>query len=104
MIDIIFYILVIFAFTLFFASIHWESELLTIFTAGVFIVMAIAAMQIQMPYIVISSADVVTEGMYVYSDYATSAFMFLMTVLQLPLFFIFHWSEKGTIQTEVTNG
>lgn len=80
------------------AAIHWESKILAAFNVIFFFVLAALTLQIEIPYQLITSADVVITGLQVYSDLGASIILFFLAIFNVPLFVIFSISEKSTSQ------
>lgn len=83
-----------FVFVLFIASIHWESEILSIMNILLFLYLGIVHVQVQIPYVVIDSADTITEGFIVHSDMGSSILMWFFAFISAVLFVAFRVKHK----------
>jgi len=83
-----------FIFVLFIASIHWESEILSIMNILLFLYLGIVHAQVQIPYIVITSTDVVSENIMVHSDLGSGILMWFFAFISAALFVMFRIKHK----------
>ena len=80
MIESIFLMLVGFIFVIFILNLFKKSVGLAVLTTLAFFIIAMLAMQIQIPYSHIDSSDVVQNGFQVISDYAASMICILFGI------------------------
>lgn len=88
-------LLTAFVFILFIAAIHWESQILAVLNTVLFFVLGIVHVSIEIPWVAITSGDVVETGYMVHSDMGSGVLMWIFAFISVVFFITFKFKEMN---------